>query len=112
MIPIILKYWKVALIGLASVVLAIGFFYVKSLKSENTRLTLEISQNKVALDKLTNDLKANQRALELRVAESAHLANERKETIKSLETIYENNEEACNWSVGVIPDSIFNELCQ
>ena len=112
MLALLIKYWKPALIGLAGLVLALGLMYVKALRSDNARLAESARLSQAAAAKLTEDLEANRRALELRQAESAHLAKEKEDAVKALEAIYENDEEACDWGAGVIPDGVYARLCE
>ena len=112
MLLLLKNYWKHALIGLAVLAFTLGTFYLKALRAENARLAELGRQNQVAIERLKSDLEANRRALELRQAESAKLAEQRQEAVKSLEAIYESDEKACDWSAGLIPDSVYSQLCQ
>jgi hypothetical protein len=105
-------FWKPALIGLAILAAAMAFLYVKSLRSDNARLAEEAARNQAAVARMAEDLRANQRALELRRAESELLAKQRQEAVTSLEKIYETDKEACDWSAGLIPDGVYDRLCQ
>ena len=89
MLLLLKNYWKHALIGLAVLAFTLGTFYLKALRAENARLAELGRQNQVAIERLKSDLEANRRALELRQAESAKLAEQRQEAVKSLEAIYE-----------------------
>jgi type VI protein secretion system component VasK len=106
------SYWKPLAMALVVMALAIAYFYVKSLRAENARLAEETSRNRAAIAQMAADIKANQRALELRRAESEVLARQRQEAVKSLEAIYEKDGEACEWSAGLIPDAVYESLCQ
>jgi hypothetical protein len=112
MMALLVKHWKFALIGASALALAVGFLYVRSLRAENVRLAEAAEVQRVTISRLSDDLEANRRALVLRQAESEQLARERQESVKALEAIYERDKDACDWSVGVIPDSVYVGLCQ
>jgi uncharacterized membrane protein len=107
-----LKYWKFAALGLMAIVLAVGLMYVKALRSDNARLAESARQSQAAAARLAEDLEANRLALEQRQAETARLAEEKREAITALEKVYENDEEACDWGAGVIPDGVYSRLCE
>jgi hypothetical protein len=112
MLTFALKYWKYLLIGLVLLTLAGSILYAKSLKTENARLTVEVTRSQAVINRLNQDIKANQLALKQRAAESEALAKERQEAFQSLEKIYETDKEACDWSSGLIPDGVYDQLCQ
>ena len=112
MLTILLKYWKFAALGLMAIVLAIGFFYVKNLKTENARLSEGLQTRDAAIGRLASDLEANRRALAARQAEAAALAEERDQATKALEEIYKNDKDACGWRDTAIPGGIYDRLCQ
>jgi Tfp pilus assembly protein PilN len=104
--------WLPILVGILVVLIVVERFDVKKHEAENARLTKSVATSQIVITRLTGDLKANQLALEQRQAETAQLSQERQDAVQSLEKIYETDKEACDWSAGVIPDSVYNQLCK
>ncbi|MDR0620731.1 MAG: hypothetical protein LBJ61_02480 [Deltaproteobacteria bacterium] len=112
MLSLLKTFWKPALVGVVALAFVLGVFYVKAMRAENQRLAETVRLSQAALAQATYDLRANRLALERRQDENYRLAEEKREAITALEKVYENDEEACDWSAGVIPDGVYSRLCE
>jgi predicted metallo-beta-lactamase superfamily hydrolase len=103
------NYWKEAL---AILIVGGAIFYVLGLRSDNQRLTQDLQVSQALTESLSIQLVENHQALKNRTEMVQQLSKEKAQTKELLEKIYEDNEEACKWSVGRIPDAILGQLCQ
>jgi hypothetical protein len=112
MTAFLLANWRSLAVGAGVVALmgaAVLFFRTLD---ENGRLTRELSVSQALAASLTVQLTENQKALKSRTETAQALARERAKILETLEDLYANNEEACAWSVGRIPDAVLDRLCQ
>jgi hypothetical protein len=112
LLALIKSEWR-PLLGMALVTAAFcGVLYVKGLRADNARLRQAGQVSEAVIDRLEADLWANRKALAEREIESRRLADERQAAVAELEKVYSTDQEACDWSSGTVPSSVYDLLCQ
>jgi hypothetical protein len=112
MTAFLLANWRFLAAGAAAAAfIGAGVLFFRAL-DENGRLTRELSASQALARTLTVQLTENQKALKSRTETAQALARERAKILETLEDLYANNEEACAWSAGRIPDAVLDRLCQ
>jgi hypothetical protein len=102
--------WKPLLMILAALAIVGGVAYVQGLRADNARLELANSSAQAVNSALMDSLRAEREALEKRAEVSARLAVAHGRLLADLETIYETDEKAGDWSNSPIPDNVWERL--
>jgi hypothetical protein len=112
MLAFVASHWRTFLTAALALALGLALVYAKALRAESARLALEVSRSEAAINRLTEDLKATQRALEQRRIETEALSQAKRDQIKAFEGVYQNDQAACDWGKENIPDNVYELLCQ
>jgi hypothetical protein len=98
-------------VGLLCVVLVVGFLYIKSLQAKIETLELADKMNQTLIIEMQRDIDSNRQALAQRNETIKQLSVDHAEALSALDRTYATDEEACEWSAGKIPASVFKQIC-